>query len=310
MELERKLFRLGFQKLAPEAGPVFRKYYGQMKGNWASFTSFVSMIGWNHSDRVYYRVIGPYLVCVAWEFTGQRLVLLPFFGDYVQEEIDRTFREAEKLFETLQAPLVMTDMREWMIPWYLAVPDTKWEVINDRDFSDYIYRKEDFLAAMDTQKTRYNYRYFLRKYDPETVLLTPESEADCMKVLEEVWCSAHPCEECDCGCQKKTLANVLSSLEETGAKGILVRAQGENAAYCIVMAEHGVGTFHFMKVKRGLRGLNEYIHRECCERFLQDVDLINYTEDMGVEGLRKHKNRLAPYTLEPNCELRIRRGRK
>ena len=306
MEQEQVLLRLGFIRLKPEAAGLFYQHYEQLDGDLAAFTSFVSMVAWSHSDIVFYRTVRDFLVCVAWEYTGQRFVLLPFFGKYSQAEINAVFKEAEEVFKELKAPLVMTDIREWMIPWYQKIPGVKWELVNDRDYSDYMYRKEDFLAAADTQKNRYNYRYFIRKFEPETVELTAESEGECLSLLEETWCEVHTCDECDCGCQKQTISNVLSSLDQTGAKGILVSVKGQPVGYSIVEARRGVGIFHFMKIRKGYRGINEYIHRECCERYFRDCDMINYTEDMGEEGLRLHKSRLAPYTLAPNCELRMR----
>ena len=37
------------------------------------------------------------------------------------------------------------------------------------------------------------------------------------------------------------------------------------------------------------------------------VRIINYTEDMGIEGLRNYKRRLAPYDLKPRYQVTVER---
>ena len=60
----------------------------------------------------------------------------------------------------------------------------------------------------------------------------------------------------------------------------------------------------FKHTDNHLKGINEYLLRECFTRFLSGAEEINYTADIGDEGLRAYKSKLAPYTLSPSMTLR------
>ncbi len=306
LELERRLGRLGFSRLSPKDKPLFDPYYDRLNDYWASSVCFASMNAWNHSVVIYHKVIRTYIVCLAWDYYGKRMVLLPFLGYYRQEDINETMEAVREILTELKLPLVMTDVTRWMRPYYERVPNLELEVIDDRDLQDYIYRADDFVHAMDTQERRYDYRYFIRKYQPVTEIITPGHQETCMEFLKRVWCTEHICEECRYGCLLDTISYAVAGIDKLDAHGILVRVENRVVGYCVVTCRKGLGIYHFKKTERGFRGINEYLHKECFTRFLSDARIINYTEDMGSEGLRKYKCRLAPYTLEPKYELRER----
>ena len=300
------LEKLGFKYLGIEDEAIFERYYKAMEKPWASSIAFSGMIAWNHSIRTYYKEMEHFLVCIAWDVSRDSWVCLPFFGMYEQESINQTFTKVKAFFELLQVPLIITDISEWMKPYYQAIPDTDWKIINDRGLCDYIYKADDFKAAMDGQKVRYDYRYFIRKYEPTLEIMSEEHREDCIQFLQQVWCAEHSCEECSYGCLKETAKGMFDSLQLKEANGIVVKKDGKIIAYCFVTYGMGQGIYLFKKTERGYRGINEYLHRECYERFLQEADIINYTEDMDLEGLRKYKEKLAPYYLEPRYELQLK----
>ena len=65
--------------------------------------------------------------------------------------------------------------------------------------------------------------------------------------------------------------------------------------------------FLFKKNCRGYRGLDEYLQTELLKELPEHVRYINYTEDMGVEGLRNYKRRLAPYYLKTRYQVSVER---
>ena len=184
-----------------------------------------------------------------------------------------------------------------------GIPEVTFQVVNERRLSDYLYHAQDFFLAMKSKEAEYNYRYFIRKYQPVTKSITPNHLDECLSFLEEIWCEKHQCHDCCYGCIKGTIKAVIPYLKELDAQGIVVYSEGKMIAYGIVTCYNRLGFFEFKETRRGFRGVNEYLHRECFERFLQDVQMINYSEDMDVEGLRNYKSRLAPYTLFPKYEL-------
>lgn len=299
MELEE----IGFRRLSAEDMKIFQPYYDKMNDDWASSLCFTSMVAWRHSIEIFYKQEEEFIICLAYDSTTERIVLLPFFGYYTQERINRAMQSIVKLLEDLEIEMIMTDVSKWMLPYYEAVPNIKWKLINDPGLCDYIYQKEDFISSMNTQEVRYNYNYFVRKFEPETVVIKPENVSECVEFIESEWCCYHSCDECQYGCLQKTAMEAISNINFLNEYGILVRVKGQMVGYCLVTEYKGLAIYQFKKTQRSLRGLNEYLHKECFDRFLQNARVINYTEDMGLEGLRKYKSRLAPHTLSPKYEL-------
>ena len=294
----------GFRRLTQYDRNLFDKYYNEMNGYWPSSLCFTEMNGWKHSLTVYYKEVHDFMVCAAWNHDTSRLVFLPFLGHYTQDKVNATFAEVDKWMSEMQLPLVIMDVGEWMKEYYEAIPGVSFEVIYDRGLSDYMYKVEDFKNALQNEKIRYNYNYFVRRNQPLTVPIKPEHLQECLNLIDNNWCTTHNCEECVYGCLKKTMENTIPYMEELDANGILVYVADELVAYCIVSCRRGMGSFHFKKTQRGFQGINEFLHRECLERFLQDAEVINYAEDMNLDGLRVYKSRLSEHFLAPRYELR------
>ena len=72
---------------------------------------------------------------------------------------------------------------------------------------------------------------------------------------------------------------VVSSFDKINAYGILVRVDGKIAGFCIVTKKMGQAVYQFKHAINRIKGINEYMLRECYERYLQGVDFINYTEE-------------------------------
>jgi hypothetical protein len=180
-------------------------------------------------------------------------------------------------------------------------------VLRDRDLSEYIYDTEEFLQYLNRQRERYNYEYFLKKYHPVCVEADKNHGKECKELLEKIWCPYHNCEECIYGCQKETIQAAMETVDDDNVKGILIYVEERLAAYVLLSCEKEQLVFHFKKNERGYRGLNEFIHKECVERFAGKLKNINYTEDMGIEGLRTYKEKLCAYKLEDKLEIHIGR---
>lgn len=293
----------GFKPLTPQDKTIFDPYYDKMNGQWPSSLFFTEMVAWCHSFTIYYKKINQYIVCFAVDSINNRKVFLPFFGHYIQKDINETFAVVEEVAGVLEIPLVIMDVAEWMKPYYEAIPGVNWEVKYDRGLSDYIYQVDDFRKALQAEKIRYNYNYFVRRNQPEKTIITAEGIQECIDFVSNTWCKTHECSECVYGCLKSTL-EVMREIDVLDAKGLMIHSKGELIAYCIVSCQKEFGAFHFKKTKRGFQGINEYLHKECLEEFLQEAKLINYAEDMNIDGLREYKSRVAPYTLAPRYELK------
>ena len=293
----------GFQYLSAADKGLFARYYGRMNDNWASSISFASMIAWNKSIKIYYRKIGEYLCCLAEDTYYGRWVLLPPLGYYENDKLNQCIIELQYIMEKIKKPIIFTDVSEWMLHYYMNLNSIKFKSTYDLGLSDYIYKIDDFEQALNRQNSRYDYNYFLRK-NPEVVLMASENINLYIEFLSNLWCSSHECNYCQYGCLLDSAKSIIEVLQEVGAKGIAVYVNKKIVGYTIVTKEKDQLIFHFKNYMHTYRGLSDYMHRQCYELFGSHVKLINYTEDINLQGLRKYKQNLANYKLYHKYELR------
>lgn len=294
----------GFKKLTADDRTLFQDFYDKMNNNWASSICFASMIAWNSSITVYHRIIGDYICCIAYDMPYSRWVLLPMIGRYDMESLETSMKAVIKIMEELKLPIVFTDVSDWMLPYYLNLKSVRLKESYDTSLSDYIYTVDDFLKGFERTDNRYNYNYFIKKFNPSMYDIKSSELESYIEYLKANWCKTHTCNECQYGCALDTAANLIGEIEKTGAKGIAVYVDNKMAGYMIVSMERDQLVFHFKKSIHGMRGLNEYMHCRCFALYGDGAKTINYTEDMNIEGLRRYKQRLAlSYRLNHKYEL-------
>lgn len=131
--------------------------------------------------------------------------------------------------------------------------------------------------------------------------------SSCRDIVNRAFCRYHQCPSCTNGCLKDTIANFLEASDPKGTYGIIVSSNGEDIGYAAGIIQGDTFVFLFKKNCRGYRGLDEYLQTELLKELPEHVRYINYTEDMGVEGLRNYKRRLAPYYLKTRYQVSVER---
>ena len=304
--LLKQLSQLGYQPLKAEDQRVFDPYYDAMNAPWASSVSFPCVLAWSDAIPSFYKPVGgKVLLCLQYDGTLKEWNALPFIGRYSPESFGEAFRVLRGDMEALRLPLLVMEASEWMLPFYESAGGVSWEISRPREWADYIYRRTDFETSLNSSDSRYRYRYFLRRFSPETFVLTPERREECLECMRAVWCSVTECSECF-ACPLDAVGNVAGALDRLRADGLLVRVDGKPAGFCIVSCRNGFGVYHFKHADNRMKGINEYLLHECLTRFMSGAEEINFTNDVGIESLRAYKCKLAPYTLAHRIMLRKR----
>ncbi len=296
-EDEKLIFRQGYKKIDISAKPILDPYYDMMNEAWSSPMSFMAMIAWKTALTFYYKPIGSYLVCIGWDATEGKMTVLPFLGRYEQASMNDAFPLFQKDFREMGFPIHFTDMREWMRPYYEAIPGSAWKRIDNDDLNDYVYRGSYFERFPG--KSGQKQRYFLKTWSNETSELVPEDLEELRNFIRQHWCMHTDCSYCNYGCQADCIENIVPVLKQLGGFGILVRIEGEIAGYCIGSRHGELAILHFQNTRPGFKGLGEYMYSECRRRFLKEIEWISLGEDMGVPGIRTYKTRLAPHEWIP-----------
>ena len=305
--LLQQLPQLGYRPVKPEDHRVFEPYYDAMNGHYASSLSFTCLLAWSDAISTFYKSVwggeGNLLVCLQYDGTVTQWTAIPFIGRYSRESVENAFRVLRMDMEALRMPLRVMDVSEWMVPFYQGAGEISWDIENPREWMDYIYQRADFEKSLNSSDSLYRCRYFLRKFSPETVVLTSAHKEECLDCLRAFWCPGRDCADCF-ACPVDAIGNVVGALDNLRADGLLVRVGGRPVGFCITTCRNGLGVYQFKHANNHIKGVNEYLLRECFDRFLTVAEEINYTEDMGDEGLRAYKSKLAPYTLSPRMTLR------
>ena len=283
----------GYQELRVEDQSLFDPYYDSMNEHWSANTCFLNLIGWRDSYPTYFKIAEGLLINITYLNTEGYPVAVPFVGNYTEEKIKKAMQILKEDFAGFDAQLIIMDVVPWMLPYYEA-SGIQFEIEDNRDYMDYTFTPEQFLAGMDTQDDRYRYNYFKRRFAYETEEITPSHQEEIREFMEKEWCGEKTCEECHCGCLLQVIDNLVPVFDKIRINGILVRVEGKMAGLCIVSCRNGLGVYQYKNAVNRIKGINEYLLRESFERYLQSADTINYTEDMGVENLRYYKEHMAP----------------
>ena len=292
----------GFQPISFADGPLFRQHVSQMPGYLSSYTCFSSMLMWQERYQVFWKQEGDYLLLLLKGGAGELWEAMPPLGPYDEAhlpELTRVWKGLDRIFQRQGQELLCTEIMDWMIPWFERM-GFEHELEYDRDSSDYIYKAEDFHGIFKEQKTSYNIRYFLKRQEPEFRELKGEDFPLYESVLRETFCQFHECGVCESGCQIKALRRMVHHHGELGVKGGLVLLERKPVGYVGVERINDILLYQVFKQKRGIRGLSEWMRKTALERWGEGIRFVNYTEDMGLSGLRCHKQNLCDYRLSHN----------
>lgn len=170
----------------------------------------------------------------------------------------------------------------------------------DRDFFDYIYRRED-LATLSGKKyhAKRNHIAAFERNAPYTYEEIDESNiADCI-AMDAVWkaenLDKNPVE---LEHEQQALMRAFDHYQALDFRGALLRVDGEVAAFTLGEAMGSrIFCTHFEKAFARIRGAYPMINREFAARSLSGFSMINREEDTGDEGLRKAKLSYHPVKL-------------
>ena len=288
-----KMEERGYRKVSVSDEPLFDSYFDRMNGHWSSSTCFCNMYSWGDSFPTFFKEAAGMIVAVNYVREDGYLAGIPFIGEYTVPRVRDAMTVMRDDFRYFGEKLSILDVSPWMAPFYLK-SGVYFHVEDNRDYMDYIFTPEQFLSGMNAQDDRYRYRYFLRKHRVEVSEIEPSMKDEIRRMMEEVWCEGLSCGACHYGCLCRVIDNLTESFDRLRIHGFTVRVDGRLAGLSVVSVKRGLGVYQYKNADNRVKGLNEFLLRETFERYMRDVDAINYTEDMGVESLRNYKEHMAP----------------
>ncbi|MFH0726997.1 MAG: phosphatidylglycerol lysyltransferase domain-containing protein [Pseudomonadota bacterium] len=181
--------------------------------------------------------------------------------------------------------------------------------------ADYIYQTEDLaeLKGNRYSKKRNLIHQFERQYlhpgRVELAPITPGTESECIDFIEK-WCDAYPCEiesDVELVCEKQAVLCSIQNIELLKLDSILMRIDGEISALAMgTRLTDIMGVLHFEKAHTHIKGLYQYLDRECARRMFKGYPYLNKESDMDVPGLVQAKKSYHPLKIMKSYQLTLR----
>jgi uncharacterized protein len=179
------------------------------------------------------------------------------------------------------------------------------EVSEDRDNFDYLYRREDLatLRGRAFQKKRNMVHAFEKAHAYEVWPLTPERTGDALAVLETWRENAHDLAD------YAPARDALVHAAEFGLQGRITYVADKPAGYAL--GEPAATTMfivHYEKSIPGMKGLYQFINMDLARSLPPEITLINREQDLGDPGLRQAKITYRPCGFVEKYRVRCPAG--
>ena len=296
-----------FEPLTLETKALYDRCVGLMPRAMTSSLCFQSLYAWNFALIVSYKVLNGHLCITASDTkTGEVFAFPPLgvlngksfasavhviFGEFIRDGLTCVFQE----------------IPFFMLPYFSAIYDFKLYYSYNNNWSDYLFTKDDFEDGIRKKSSREALRSFERKFRPNVHEITSKDSSIVRAITQKYFCGARNCSDCLCGCELDVVSRMMEGWDALGMKGVIVGSEGEAIAFGSVCFQKDTMFFFSKKVRKSTRGLNEYLNSVLMENFARDCKYINYSDDMGIDGLRAYKSRLGKHILLPKYMVRFSR---
>jgi hypothetical protein len=201
------------------------------------------------------------------------------------------------------------------------LPEGRYEITSMRAHFDYLYRTQELaeFAGRRYDGKRNHIRGFMRRCpDVSYEDLRAEHASEAMNLFDQ-WRDARggtgACEGGFCtqraACQERALTRAFASFDALGFFGGMLRMQGRMAAFLMASSLSDlIACVPLEYHDPGLPGIVPMLFREFARRVQGRVPLLNLEQDLGIEGLRRHKMSYHPERLVEKYEVRLRNARQ
>lgn len=198
---------------------------------------------------------------------------------------------------------------------YRAELDKLFTVAEQSEYEDYVYLQKD-LALLEGRKYAKK-RNLLRQFERQYLAagrvklehINRGNTALCAQLAEQ-WYKTRsaqlgvPTQELLC--DRKALLQTLANFGDSGASGLLISVDGNPAGLGIASRlKADTAVLNFEKALDEIKGLYQYLDRECAAKLCKDCMYVNKESDLGDPGLRQAKEsyfpafRVKAYRLSP-----------
>lgn len=262
--------------------PVFDAFFSN-NDSISSVNDFSTVFCWNVSGQARYAIVDDDVLLIYNIYDGKKVYYFPI------SKSKRNIRPYVELIWELEDCNChyIAQAEESALE---QIKDIKnYKLIQDRDFSDYIYLTKDLteLKGKKYHAKRNHLNKFIKTYKYIFREYTDDDYRQCID-LYDLWLensAASPLYE------KTAMELALNNYKALGLKIGVIEIDGKIRAFSInsILPNKKAGNVLFEKADITFDGIFAAINNFSVKAFMQDVEYVNRQEDMGIEGLRKAK---------------------
>ena len=223
----------------------------------------------------------------------------PLFGEYTPERFASAVETIRAMFTHLGFPIRFRYADEEDVARFSKLP-CSCEISAPLYDADYIYEFEklkDFRGRENTNRRR-KHNHFMNRNSVALECIHAGNKAECTEVLS-AWCEAHDCTECRYRCPRNVAMRVLDAMDELNTAGYLFRVNGTAQAVILLgqMSADMLDVITICSINREM-GAEETLYALIADAVSPPYTYMNLEEDMGIEGIRTHKQSMHPCRMQ------------
>jgi len=299
-----------FESFAPltlETKALYDCYAEFLPGAPTAPVYFQSLYAWNFASINKYRIFDGHMCIAADDRMAGKIFALPPLGVLDGESFSAAVRAMSREFEQEGLAFAFHEVPGFMLPRFSGLSGFKVEIDYERDWSDYVFKRNDFMEGFQKRSHKEARRSFERCGRPYVREIASCDKDTVLGVTKKFYCSERICRDCFCGCEFEVVSRMMDGWDELGMKGVIVESEREAIAFGSVCFQKDTMFFMSKKTRRRTRGLNEYLNAALMDSFGGGYEYVNYSDDMGSEGLRAQKSRMGRYALMPRYVVKLSR---
>ena len=178
--------------------------------------------------------------------------------------------------------------------------DAGFEIKEDMDNSDYLYRTEDLIRLKGgkydgkrnlIKKFRLNNTY-------EYVSMNTGNAGECL-MFEDKWCTIRNCDRTEgLSNERRAIGEMVGNYSDFELIGGMIRIQGNICAVALAQRLNlDTLVMHVLKADPNIDGLYQVMLQEFLAHEGANFNYVNLEQDLGIEGLRKSKQSYHPVEM-------------
>ena len=178
--------------------------------------------------------------------------------------------------------------------------DTGFEVEDDMNNSDYLYRAEDLIVLKGEKYDgkRNLIKNFRLNNVYEYVSMNAGNADECLK-FEDKWCTLKNCDRIEgLSNERRAIGEMMENYSDFELIGGMIKIQGNISAVALAQRLNpDTLVMHVLKADPNVGGLYQVMLQEFLTHEAGSFNYVNLEQDLGIEGLRKSKQSYHPVEM-------------